>query len=1066
MKPKGAAERDPRAGRHAESGGVLPREPISRVSENSNFMNPISVNCPPEDEAGGAARVVILGAGRSLKGNLPAALVQTDPGHRVLDWQLASFEGLPGVEVDFVGGFKADSIARQYPGIRLFFNSEWETTGPLASLARAPWERSQETFVSYADVVFRADAVAALRAEGADVALAVDTLWRERYESRSEADVRVAEKIAIEGGRVAAIGKEIDAKRASAEYAGLMRLSARAAGAVGNALRGGRFDDRAGLPELVGHLIASGFEVRPVDVRGDWAELNAPQDLGRFVLGTKAESLERLRPLLRSGKIGEQVRFTEGEWSRNRGDVIGAIQRTFGEAAVIVRSSALSEDGWAESAAGAHRSVLDVDCRDAGAIERAVEEVVASYRRSGADNQVLVQAMLRDLSMSGVIMTRSPSHGGPYYVINFDDTGTRTDSVTAGDAAGLRTVFVRRGAAPRAELPEELGRLLETVREIEGLVGHDSLDIEFAVGLDGAVHVLQVRPIAVAQRLQPVDDERIGEALAAAREKFEGLSGPRPFLAGRRQAFSVMADWNPAEMIGVKPRPLAFSLYRYLITDEAWAVQRAGYGYRDVRPANLIVDFAGHPYVDLRVDFNSFVPAALSEDLAGRLVDFWLDRLDARPELHDKVEFQVLLTCLTFDFERRAGALRDAGFSGPEIEELREALRGITAGGIARIGDDLAASEAFAARFEGIRESGLPPLERAHLLLEDVRRLGVPSFAHLARHAFVAVDLLNSLAIIGAVARDEVDAFVASVETVPTRMAKDSARVARGEMDWEAFVSTYGHLRPGSYDITSRSYAEAAEEYLRPMVEAAGMKRAEEAKGFAWSAGASSAIGAELKRAGLGVDAEGFSRFARKAIEGREAGKFAFMRHVDAALSALMEFGRERGLTREDLSYLRIQELLALRDAAVAEAGALARLLSARGRQASYDAQAICLPGYIQSREDFEGFEQFKAVANFVTTKRLQAEVTVLDGEAAEGAVLEGRILVIANADPGYDWIFGRGVGGLITMYGGVNSHMAIRAAELDLPAAIGVGEMMFERLVSASLIDLNCGDRQIRVIR
>ena len=34
--------------------------------------------------------------------------------------------------------------------------------------------------------------------------------------------------------------------------------------------------------------------------------------------------------------------------------------------------------------------------------------------------------------------------------------------------------------------------------------------------------------------------------------------------------------------------------------DETWAIQRSEYGYRDVRPAPLLVEFAGHPYVDVR----------------------------------------------------------------------------------------------------------------------------------------------------------------------------------------------------------------------------------------------------------------------------------------------------------------------------------------------------------------------------------------------------------------------------------------------------------------------------------
>ena len=44
------------------------------------------------------------------------------------------------------------------------------------------------------------------------------------------------------------------------------------------------------------------------------------------------------------------------------------------------------------------------------------------------------------------------------------------------------------------------------------------------------------------------------------------------------------------------------------------------------------------------------------------------------------------------------------------------------------------------------------------------------------------------------------------------------------------------------------------------------------------------------------------------------------------------------------------------------------------------------------------------------------------------------------------------------TKYGGANSHMAIRCAELDLPAAIGSGEQLFDSLLHASEVLLDCG--------
>ena len=48
--------------------------------------------------------------------------------------------------------------------------------------------------------------------------------------------------------------------------------------------------------------------------------------------------------------------------------------------------------------------------------------------------------------------------------------------------------------------------------------------------------------------------------------------------------------------------------------------------------------------------FNSFLPALLPDTIGEKLVNAWLDRLEKCPEFHDKVEFEVALTCLDFCF--------------------------------------------------------------------------------------------------------------------------------------------------------------------------------------------------------------------------------------------------------------------------------------------------------------------------------------------------------------------------------------------------------------------------------
>ena len=68
----------------------------------------------------------------------------------------------------------------------------------------------------------------------------------------------------------------------------------------------------------------------------------------------------------------------------------------------------------------------------------------------------------------------------------------------------------------------------------------------------------------------------------------------------------------------------------------------------------------------------------------------------------------------------------------------------------------------------------------------------------------------------------------------------------------------------------------------------------------------------------------------------------------------------------------------------------------------------------------------------------------------------ENKIICIEGADPGYDWVFTKNIAGLITKFGGANSHMAIRSAEYGIPAAIGCGEQTFDRIIAAKrcLID------------
>ena len=95
---------------------------------------------------------------------------------------------------------------------------------------------------------------------------------------------------------------------------------------------------------------------------------------------------------------------------------------------------------------------------------------------------------------------------------------------------------------------------------------------------------------------------------------------------------------------------------------------------------------------------------------------------------------------------------------------------------------------------------------------------------------------------------------------------------------------------------------------------------------------------------------------------------------------------------------------------------------------------------------------------NLITNKTVSADAIYLNSESnIEDLDLFEKIVLIESADPGFDWIFAHKIAGLITQFGGANSHMAIRSAEFGLPAAIGCGLKLFEELRHASIIRLDC---------
>lgn len=773
--------------------------------------------------------------------------------------------------------------------------------------------------------------------------------------------------------------------------------------------------------------------------------------------GTKAETLERLQGVLKQGIILPQVRFTVAEWGQNPQRILDAIQSQL-SGKLILRSSSLTEDSLAQSHAGAFESVMDIDTADRSALAVGIQKVADSYGKEGLnENQIFAQPQITEVRMSGVVFTRDLDTLAPYYIFNYDDRSKTTDSVTSGRSSDLKTVIIFRSYSTQFK---ELQKLLAAVKEIEACLGTDALDIEFATGTRDEIYLLQVRPIALCGR-PCAETSEVGRYLEKLYKKVMKLNSPHPYLYGSRTLLGVMPDWNPAEMIGIKPKPLALSLYKELITDRTWAYQRDNYGYKNLRSYPLIITLIGHPYIDVRVSFNSFIPKDVPEDLSARLCNFYLDDLEKNPASHDKVEFDIIFSCYFLNLEGKFKRLYDAGFSRDETHVLKTALLKLTQDIIQSKNEgafrtDRSKIRELQIRQQRVLQSSMTDLEKIYWLLEDCKRWGTLPFAGLARAGFIAVQMLRSFVETGLFTAEDLDHFMASLNTVARQMGRDRTQLSR-----EEFLKHYGHLRPGTYDIFSRRYDEAYDLYFAESAPSAQ----EEETAFSIPSHTLQKLGRMLEDQGMQVRAEDMIDFIKQAIEGREYSKFVFTKSVSEALGLVKQLGERYGLTIDDMSYIDIRTLMQLY--ATLDHRDLSDILKEEiGRNRYYYeiTKLLRLPPLILKPEDVYEFELAEGAPNFVTLNRCQAPV--VHEEELLTQPLTGKIVFIPSADPGYDWVFTKNIAGLVTMYGGANSHMAIRSAELRIPAVIGAGEKNYNAWGKAQMLEIDSGNKKVQIIR
>jgi choline kinase len=241
-------------------------------------------------------KAIIIAAGESnlllpLTKDKPECLLEVG-NKTILSRQLENLRACGIHDIVVVRGYQGDKIS--YPGIRYYENSDYKNTGILKSFFYAKDEMDNDFIFGYSDILYTKEVLELLLRDPSDIALAVDTDWRNHYLKRHQHPISDAELVRVEGYRITQIGKGIiPPNEAHGEFIGLAKFKKSGAETLkkvhdwatqnyqSKVFHTTPSIDKAYFTDLIQEVIDQGYPVRHVDIHGGWAEIDTLEDFNK-----------------------------------------------------------------------------------------------------------------------------------------------------------------------------------------------------------------------------------------------------------------------------------------------------------------------------------------------------------------------------------------------------------------------------------------------------------------------------------------------------------------------------------------------------------------------------------------------------------------------------------------------------------------------------------------------------------------------------------------------------------------------------------------------------------------
>lgn len=231
-------------------------------------------------------KAIILAAGR---GSRMRALTESKPkglaclaGKPLLYYQSKSLLAGGADEIGIVTGYLAESTA-PFGNIQ-FHNPAWETTNMVRSLMCADeFLRGDTCLISYSDIFYTAETVAALAETSADIAISYDKNWLFLWQARNEDPLSDAETFrCTEEGYLIDIGGKPDFLAAvQGQYMGLLKFTPKGWAVISHYLQ--QIDtQKLHMTGLLSHMLHHGEKIKCIPAVGAWGEVDTASDLALY----------------------------------------------------------------------------------------------------------------------------------------------------------------------------------------------------------------------------------------------------------------------------------------------------------------------------------------------------------------------------------------------------------------------------------------------------------------------------------------------------------------------------------------------------------------------------------------------------------------------------------------------------------------------------------------------------------------------------------------------------------------------------------------------------------------